>query len=235
MAKIIDVIGYGPVEFPDGMSQEDMLAALKKLPPLPSAPTQQTQAATPEALPLTPQQREKIAAAETADLSKPALAAPKQRAVALQERAVKVRAEEAAQYAYKDLYTNPELLNKLTAYGSVRLGKNGLPQKNESPQDYVDRVVSHIRSVTEDPNPIRVTSEKEWINNSKPEDVVKAGEAYDILENTASFFDPRGQAPLSALKDYAGLMLSNPLTYASVGVGKVAVNIVGKEAAKFGI
>jgi len=235
MAQIIDVKGYGPVEFPDGMSQEDMFAALQKLPPPPSAPTQQTQATTPEALPLTPQQRERIAAAETADLSKPALAAPKQRAVALQERAVKVKEDEAAKYAYKDLYTNPELLNKLTAYGGARLGKNGLPKEKESPQEYVDRVVSHIRSITEDPNPIRVTSEQEWINNSKPEDVVKAGEAYDILENTASFFDPRGQAPLTALKDYAGLMLSNPLTYASLGVGKVAVNIVGKEAAKVGI
>jgi hypothetical protein len=235
MAQIIDVKGYGPVEFPDGMSQEDMFAALQKLPPLPSAPTQQTQATTPEALPLTPQQRERIAAAETADVSKPAFIAPKQRATALQERAVKVRADEAAQYAYKDLYTNPELLNKLTAYGGARLGKNGLPKDKETPQEYIDRVVSHIRSVTEDPNPIRVTSEQEWINNSKPEDVVKAGEAYDILQNTASFLDPRGQAPLSALKDYAGLMLSNPLTYASLGVGKVAVNIVGKEAAKYGI
>ena len=207
MAQIIDVKGYGPVEFPDGMSQEDMFAALQKLPPRPSAPTQQTQATTPEALPLTPQQRERIAADETANLSKPALAAPKQRAVALQERAVKVKADEAAQYAYKDLYTNPELLNKLTAYGGARLGKNGLPKEKESPQEYIDRVVSHIRSVTEDPNPIRVTSEQEWINNSKPEDVVKAGEAYDILQNTASFLDPRGQAPLSALKDYAGLTL----------------------------
>jgi len=235
MAQIIDVKGYGPVEFPDGMSQEDMFAALQKLPPRPPAPTQQTQASTSEALPLTPQQRERIAAAETADLSKPALAAPKQRAVALQERAVKVKADEAAQYAYKDLYTNPDLLNKLTAYGGARLGKNGLPKEKESPQEYIDRVVSHIRSVTEDPNPIRVTAEQEWINNSKPEDVVKAGEAYDILQNTASFLDPRGQAPLSALKDYAGLMLSNPLTYASLGVGKVAVNIVGKEAAKVGI
>ena len=169
------------------------------------------------------------------DLTKPAFVAPRQRATALQERAVKVKADEAAQYAYTDLYTNPDLLGKLTAYGSARLGKNGLPQKGESSKDYVNRVVSHIRSVVEDPNPLRVTAEQEWINNSKPEDVVKAGEAYDIFQNTASFLDPRGQAPLSALKDYAGLMLSNPLTYASLGVGKVAVNIVGKEAAKVGI
>jgi hypothetical protein len=190
---------------------------------------------TPTALPLTPQQRERIAVAETADLSKPALAAPKQRAVALQERAARVKEDEAAQYAYKDLYTNPELLNKLTAYGSVRLGKNGLPKEKESPQEYVDRVVSHIRSVTEDPNPIKYTSEQEWINNSKPEDVVKAGEAYDILENTASFLDPRGQNALTAFKDYAGLMLSNPLTYGSLGVGKMATSFVAKEVAKVGI
>lgn len=244
MAKIIDVIGYGPVEFPDGMSQEDMLAALQKLPPRPSAPTQQSNKIdlrgmatvdTPTAPPLTPQQRERIAAAETADLSKPAFVAPKQRAVALQERAARVKEDEAAQYAYKDLYTNPELLNKLTAYGGARLGKNGLPKEKESPQEYVDRVVSHIRSVTEDPNPIKYTSEQEWINNSKPEDVVKAGEAYDILQNTASFLDPRGQNALTAFKDYAGLMLSNPLTYGSLGVGKVATSFIAKEAAKVGI
>jgi hypothetical protein len=42
MAQVIDVIGYGPVEFPDGMSKEEMAAALKKLPPPRSAPTQQT-------------------------------------------------------------------------------------------------------------------------------------------------------------------------------------------------
>ena len=208
------------------------------MPPLSAPPpTQQPQAATPAAVQPTPQQIEKIAAAQppAQDLTKPAFAAPRQKATALVERATKVKEEEAAKYSYDDLHKNTDLLNKLTEYGRVRLGKNGLPQKGESSKDYVDRVVSHIRSITEDPNPLRVTSEQEWINNSKPEDVVKAGQAYDILENTASFLDPRGQAPLSALKDYAGLMLSNPLTYASLGVGKVAVNIVGKEAAKFGI
>jgi hypothetical protein len=190
----------------------------------------QQQAPTPAAVPSAPPAQK-----PPEDLTKPAFAAPRQRATSLVARAEKIKEEEASKYAYDDLHKNPDLLNKLTAYGSVRLGKTGLPQKGESSKDYVDRVVSHIRSVVEDPNPLRVTAEQEWINNSKPEDVVKAGEAYDLLENTASFFDPRGQAPLSALKDYAGLMLSNPLTYASLGVGKVAVNIVGKEAAKVGI
>jgi hypothetical protein len=32
MAQIVEIVGVGPVEFPDGMSQDDMAAALKKLP-----------------------------------------------------------------------------------------------------------------------------------------------------------------------------------------------------------
>jgi len=43
MAQIVDIIGVGPVEFPDGMSKEQMAEALKKLP----KPTQATQPAQP--------------------------------------------------------------------------------------------------------------------------------------------------------------------------------------------
>ena len=37
MPQIVNVIGYGPVTFPDGMSKEEMAAALRKLPPIPQA------------------------------------------------------------------------------------------------------------------------------------------------------------------------------------------------------
>jgi hypothetical protein len=37
MAQIVIVEGYGPVEFPDGMSKDDMAKALKKLPPKPAS------------------------------------------------------------------------------------------------------------------------------------------------------------------------------------------------------
>lgn len=37
MPQVVNVIGYGPITFPDGMSKEEMAAALKKLPPLPQA------------------------------------------------------------------------------------------------------------------------------------------------------------------------------------------------------
>ena len=37
MPQTVNVIGYGPVTFPDGMSKEEMSAALRKLPPIPQA------------------------------------------------------------------------------------------------------------------------------------------------------------------------------------------------------
>lgn len=42
MAQIIEVPGMGPVEFPDGMSDADIVAAIKKQPGAPSAPKQET-------------------------------------------------------------------------------------------------------------------------------------------------------------------------------------------------
>jgi hypothetical protein len=33
MPQVVNVLGYGPITFPDGMSKEDIAAALKKLPP----------------------------------------------------------------------------------------------------------------------------------------------------------------------------------------------------------
>jgi hypothetical protein len=47
MAQIVEIVGVGPVEFPDGMSKEDMAAALQKLP--------QTQQNAPQAAPAKPE------------------------------------------------------------------------------------------------------------------------------------------------------------------------------------
>jgi hypothetical protein len=47
MAQIVEIVGVGPVEFPDGMSKEDMAAALQKLP--------QAQQTAPQAEPAKPE------------------------------------------------------------------------------------------------------------------------------------------------------------------------------------
>lgn len=48
MPQVVNVLGYGPITFPDGMSKEEMAAALKKLPP-------PTQAMPAPAAPIQPQ------------------------------------------------------------------------------------------------------------------------------------------------------------------------------------
>jgi hypothetical protein len=45
MAQTVNVIGYGPITFPDGMSREQMAEALKKLPPLPGTAAPEVPAA----------------------------------------------------------------------------------------------------------------------------------------------------------------------------------------------
>ena len=52
MPQTVNVIGYGPVTFPDGMSKEEMAAALRKLPPIPQA--------APEAEPQGPSMTEQL-------------------------------------------------------------------------------------------------------------------------------------------------------------------------------
>jgi hypothetical protein len=47
MAQIVEIVGVGPVEFPDGMSKDDMAAALQKLP--------QAQQSAPQAVPAKPE------------------------------------------------------------------------------------------------------------------------------------------------------------------------------------
>jgi hypothetical protein len=46
MPQIVNVLGYGPVTFPDGMSKEEMAAALKQLPPVAPAPVPPAQPTT---------------------------------------------------------------------------------------------------------------------------------------------------------------------------------------------
>ena len=45
MPQIVNVLGYGPVTFPDGMSKEEMAAALKQLPPIATTTAPMTPAA----------------------------------------------------------------------------------------------------------------------------------------------------------------------------------------------
>ena len=46
MSQVVNVLGYGPITFPDGMSKDEIATALKKLPPIAQAPVAPAQPTT---------------------------------------------------------------------------------------------------------------------------------------------------------------------------------------------
>lgn len=127
-------------------------------------------------------------------------------------------AKKAADIPFEQLYKDPANLKKIQDYATSRFGKTGQPQAGESAADYVDRFARHMRFINT--NEINYFTEQDWINNSKPEDVLKAGEAYALFDKTAGFLSKGGQNPLKAVSDYIAGVGSAPSTVASLGVGK---------------
>lgn len=232
MAQVIDVIGYGPVEFPDGMSKEDMAVALRKLPPPPSsAPAPQPQAATPAAVPSTPAPAEK----PPEDLTKPAFLAPRQRATALQERATNIRKEEAQKIPFDALWKDDKNFKTIQDYAAARFGKEGIPLNGETKEDFVNRFATHMRML-DTGNELNSVGELQYLNNAKPEDIMKAGAAYDLFKNTAGVFDEqnRGQKGFRPVMDVISSIVSSPSTALTLGTGKIASSALTKMVAEKG-
>jgi hypothetical protein len=251
MAQTVDVIGYGPVTFPDGMSKDDMAAALKQLPAkkepttvipeqVPVAPTttpttplpaSASQSVTPAAVPTEPPAAP--IPAPTEDLTKPAFIFRKQPAKALEARAVQVKAEESKEIPFTELYTDPKKLQTIQAYSQARFGKEGVPKEGESSEDYVKRWASHMRMTTQ--NFVSGGMELAYLNNTSKEDLLKAREVYDLFDRTAGYFSEKGgQAGVKPVLDALGAMIDIP-TVLSLGVGKVATSVFMKTAAKEGL
>ena len=134
---------------------------------------------------------------------------------------------------YEDLWKKPQNLKAIREYAVARYGKYGEQEKGETDEQYVARFVSAMRYLNT--NELNYFSEQDWLNSAKREDIIKAGKAYDLFENTASFLSAKGQNPLVALKDYAFGIGSAPSTALSLGVGKAVVGPVMSSTMKEGL
>ena len=229
MAQTVDVIGYGPVTFPDGMSKDDMAAALKQLP----AKKEQT-TVMPEQVPVAP--------TTPAPAQPPAITPVEERAAivfktkpakVLEARAAEVKAEEAKQSPFTELYTDPKKLQTIQAYAQARFGKEGVPREGESSEDYVKRWASHMRMTSM--NLISGTQELQYLNNAKRDDLLKAQQVYDLFDQTAGYFEKGGQGGVKPVLDTLGAIISDPATAISLGAGKIATSSFMKTASKEGL
>lgn len=224
MAQIVEIIGVGPVEFPDGMSKDEMASALKKLPKptQPAPPTQVAEVAPAQPAPPTqpaPPQAFNVLEASKASLSR--------------QQAEKT-AEKAAEIPFEQLYKDPANLKKIQDYATSRFGKTGQPQAGESAEDYVKRWATSMRMVGTG-NLISATQELQYLNKASDEEKIKAKEAYDLFDNTASFFSKEGQKGIKPVFDVLGSIISDPTTAISLGAGKIATSAFMKEATKAGV
>jgi len=224
MAQIVEIIGVGPVEFPDGMSKDEMAAALKKLP----KPT----TAQPESVETKPTQQQPAKAAAPAQPQGFNVLEASGAALMRQEAAR--QAKKQAEIPFEELYSNPENMKKIQDYATSRFGKSGQSIAGESAEDYVKRWATHMRMVSTG-NLISSTQELQYLNNAKDVDKLKAKEAYDLFDQTAGYFSSAGQKGIKPVFDVLGSIVSDPTTAISVGAGKLATSAFMKQATKTGV
>ena len=168
------------------------------------------------------------------DLTKPAIMFRKQPAKALEARADEVKAEEAKQTPFKDLYQDDKKFKAVYDYANSRFGKEGEMRDGETREDYIGRWASHMRMTSN--NILSGTQELQYLNNAKREDILKAKAAYDIWDNTAGYFSPQGgQGGVKPIVDVLGSVLSDPTTAISLGAGKIASSTFMKTATEKGL
>lgn len=230
MAQIVEIVGVGPVEFPDGMSKDEMAAALKKLPKPASQPSKPveptaTQAAIPTTVPATK---------PTAPTQSQGFNVLEASGAALMRRETERQAKKAAEIPFEQLYTNPENLKKIQDYATSRFGKSGQPKAGESSEDYVKRWATNMRWVNTGNIP-SATRELQYLNKASDEEKLKAKEAYDLFDQTAGYFSGKGQKGIKPVVDVLGSIVSDPTTALSLGAGKIATSAFMKEATKAGV
>ena len=220
MAQIIEIVGVGPVEFPDGMSKEQMAEALKKLP----KPAQTTQPIQQEAPPAPTPASAQPQGFNVLEASK----------ASLMRQQSERQAKKEAEIPFEQLYSSPDNMKKIQDYATARFGESGKPKAGESAEEYISRWATHMRMVGTG-NLVSATQELQYLNNAKDADKLKAQEAYDLFDKTAGYFSGKGQKGIKPVFDVLGSIISDPTTAISLGAGKIATSAFMKEAAKTGV
>ena len=155
----------------------------------------------------------------------------------LDERQARILEEKAKQdegkTPFAQLYQDPNTFKKINDYAIARFGKAGLPLPEESKEEYVKRWASHMRMLSTG-NLISGTQELSYLNSASRADLLKAKDAYDLFENTASAFSPKGQQGFKPVLDVLGSVLSDPTTAISLGAGTLAKSAFLQKAAQQG-
>ena len=132
---------------------------------------------------------------------------------------------------FEDLYKKPENLKVIRDYAEVRFGDSGKQQPKESDEDYAKRFMTAMRQVEWNTS-LNAVPELNWLNNAKPEEVVKAARAHNLYDAVPSWYSKGGQPGIRPFGEALFSAVSEPTNLISAGIGAGARYAVAREAIK---
>ena len=185
-----------------------------------------------EAMRPTPQQIERMAAKPEVDLTKPAFAAPRQRATELkkvQAAAVEERAKpEPPKFDYKELYTNPELFKIVQDYNKVSTGTEY--KEGQDKEKFVQGFMSNLRG--QEWNTFSNIAALNKLKNAPMSDREKLAAGTRLFDQVKSATEEGGQPGMTPYVDIAKAALTDLTNYIGFGVATVGKKMIAKEATK---
>jgi len=166
------------------------------------------------------------------DLTKPAFAAPRQRATELQKvqaAAVEERAKpEAPKFEYKELYTNPDLFKIVQDYNKVATGKEY--KEGEDKEQYVAGFMSNLRG--QEWNTFSNIAALNKLKNSPMPDREKLALGNRLFDQVKDATEKGGQPGAAPFIDIAKSALTDLTNYIGFGVATGLKKVAAKEATK---
>jgi len=141
------------------------------------------------------------------------------------------RIKKEEQIPFESLYKDPENLRVIRDYGEVRFGESGKQKPGESDEDYAKRFMTAMRQVEWNTS-LNAIPELNWINNAKPEEVVKASRAHNLFEKVPSWYEKGGQPGVRPFAEAAFSAISEPTNILSAGIGSATRYAVARQAIK---
>ena len=180
----------------------------------------------------TPQQIERMAAKPEVDLTKPAMAAPRQRATELQKvqaAAVQERAKpEPPKLDYKELYTNPELFKIVQDYTKAATGTQY--KEGEDKEKFVQGFMSNLRG--QEWNTFSNIAALNKLKNAPMSDREKLAAGTRLFDQVKSATEEGGQPGAAPYVDIAKAALTDLTNYLGFGVATGLKKVAAKEATK---
>lgn len=177
----------------------------------------------------TPQQIERMAAKPEVDLTKPAMAAPRQRATELQKvQAAAIEERNKPKFDYQELYSNPELFKIVTDYNKVATGKEY--KEGQDKEQYVASFMTEMRG--NDWNTFSNIAALNKLKNSSLPEKEKLALGEKLFEQVKSATEAGGQPGASPYLDIAKAAFTDPFNYFAPGVSSIGRRMILGAAAK---